>query len=372
MLKKLQLFALFMLGAIALCGSDNSSYTFAVIGDIHYDRMEFHDLRKMKHLGIPHGKHVLNEDGYFSWRKQTKWVELNKGGTVESATPLNEMMWQKYTPIMLDKAAARAKAAKALYTFQLGDMIHGDCYDFDLHKKNLEQGLQQLTKRFDNVLVVCGNHDTRGIEGGKAWDQVINTHLDKTIKNLKRKNTNYYFTIGKDLYLCYDLMNVDIPFFEQAVRENPNARYTFFISHVPLLPTGKHAVNAILSDDLKPLLALLEKANAIVLSGHTHKVSFVEYFNKENNHRMSQFVINSTIRFPKRQLKFHETKPASDQFPAKHAKNRELWNKFYAGKVTTKLHTNGTGYGILRVSNEGVYIDYRNFDQDKVYTYKLR
>lgn len=372
MLKKLQLFALFMLGALALCGSDNSNYTIAVLGDIHYDRMEFHDLSKMKHLGIPHGKHVLNEDGYFSWRNQTKWVELNKGGTVESATPLNEMMWKKYTPTLLDNAAAQAKNDKALYTFQLGDMIHGDCYNFDLHKKNLEQSLLQLTKRFDNVLVVCGNHDTRGIEGGKAWDQVINRHLDKTIKNLKRKNTNYYFTIGKDLYLCYDLMNVDIPFFEQAVRENPNARYTFFISHVPLLPTGKHAVNAILSDNLKPLFALLEKANAIILSGHTHKISFVEYFNKKNNHRMSQFIINSTIRFPKQQLKFRTTKPAKDQFPAKHKKNQELWHNFYAGKVTTNLHTAGTGYGILRVSDKGVYIDYRNLKQNKVYTYKLR
>ena len=372
MLKKLQLLILFMLGAFVLCGSNSSSYNIAFIGDIHYDRMEFHDTSKMKHLGIPHGKHVLNKDGYFSWRKQTKWVELNKGGTVETATPLNEMMWKLYTPTLLDKAALQAKADKTLYTFQLGDLIHGDCYNFELHKKNLEQALEQLTRRFDNVLVVCGNHDTRGIEGDKAWELVINKHLDKTIKNLKRRNSNYYFTIGKDLYLCYDLMNVDIPFFEQALKENPDVRYTFFISHVPLLPTGKHAVTGILSDDLKRLLTLLEKADAIVLSGHTHKVSFVEYFNKANNHRISQFIINSTIRYPKNQLKFQETTPAKDKFPAKHKKNRELWNKFYAGKVTTKLHTTGTGYGILQVSDKGVYINYRNLDQDKVYTYKLR
>ena len=372
MLKKIKLLVLFLLGAFVLCGGDNSNYNIAFVGDIHYDRMEFHDTSKIKHLGIPQGKHVLNKDGYYSWRLQTKWVELNKGASIEKNTPLNEMMWKKYIPSLLDNAAAQAKADNVKYTFQLGDMIHGDCYDFNLHKNNLEQSLLQLTSRFNNVLVVSGNHDTRGTDGDKAWDVVINSHLDKTVKNLKRKNTNYYFTIGKDLYLCYDVMNVDIKFFEDAVKANPGFRYLFFISHVPLLPTGKHAVRSILCDDIRQLFALLEKCNAIVISGHTHKISVVEYFNKAKNRRMSQFILNSTARFPEKQLKFKEEVPASDAFSEKAGKSKELWNKFYKGKVTTKLHTNGTGFGILRVTDKGVYMDYRNQTDSKVYTYKLR
>ena len=372
MLKRFLLFAALFLGCVALFAGDDASYNLAFLGDIHYDRMEFHDTSKIKHLGIPQKDYVFNKDGYYSWRLQTKWVEINKGASIEKNTPLNEMMWEKYVPTLLDNAAGQAKADRVKYTVQLGDMIHGDCYDYNLHKKNLEQSLAQLTGRFDNVLLVTGNHDTRGADGDKAWDAVINNHLDKTIRNLNRKNTNYSFSIGKDLYLFYDVMNVDIKFFEDAVKANPGFRYLFFISHVPLLPTGKNSVRNILSDDIKRLFTLLEANNAIIISGHTHKISFVEYFNKAENRRMSQFILNSTVRFPAKQLKFKEEVPSTDDFTANAGTSRELWNMLYKDRVTTRLHTNGTGYGILRVSDKGVYMDYRNLNQSKVYTYKLR
>ena len=373
MFKKLQILAVFLLWAATLCcGSDKSSYNIAVIGDIHYDDWKYHDMSKIKHLGIPQSKYVYNKDGYYSWRNHSLWTEINLGGSLEKNTPLNMKMWEKHLPSLLDQAAAKAKEAKVEYTFQLGDMIHGDCYELDLHKSNLTDAIQQLTSRFGKTLVVSGNHDTRGTDGRRAWNEVVNPYLDKTVKNLNRKNTNYSLTIGKDLYLFYDIMNVDIEFFEKAVKANPNRRYTFFISHVPLLPTGKRAVRSILSDDIARLFKLLESCNAIVISGHTHKISVVEYFNKANNRRMSQFIINSTVRFPKVQLDFKESVPEKDDFADNAGKSKELWNKFYAGKVTTKLHTNGTGYGILRVTDKGVFMDYHNLTGKKVYTYKLR
>ena len=373
MFKKLQILAVFLLWAAVLCcGSDKYNYNIAVIGDIHYDDWKYHDMSKIKHLGIPQSKYVYNKDGYYSWRNHSLWTEINLGGSLEKNTPLNMKMWEKHLPSLLDQAAAKAKEAKVEYTFQLGDMIHGDCYELDLHKSNLTDAIQQLTSRFGKTLVVSGNHDTRGTDGRRAWNEVVNPYLDKTVKNLNRKNTNYSLTVGKDLYLFYDIMNVDIEFFEKAVKANPNRRYTFFISHVPLLPTGKRAVRSILSDDIARLFKLLESCNAIVISGHTHKISVVEYFNKANNRRMSQFIINSTVRFPKVQLDFKESVPEKDDFADNAGKSKELWNKFYAGKVTTKLHTNGTGYGILRVTDKGVFMDYHNLTGKKVYTYKLR
>ena len=372
MLKKFQLIALFMLGALALFANDKSNYNIAVIGDVHFDDWKYHDTSKIKHLGIPQSKYVYNKDGYYSWRNHSLWTEINLGGSLEKNTPLNMKMWEKHLPCLLDQAAAAARKAEVEYTFQLGDMIHGDCYELNLHKSNLTDSLQQLTSRFGKTLVVSGNHDTRGTDGRRAWNEVINPYLDKTVKNLNRKDTNYSLTIGKDLYLFYDIMNVDVDFFEKAVKANPNCRYTFFISHVPLLPTGKRAVRSILSDDIARLFKLLESCNAIVISGHTHKISVVEYFNKTNNRRISQFIINSTVRFPNIQLDFKETVPGKEDFADNAGKSKELWNKFYKGKVTTKLHTNGSGYGILRVSDKGVYMDYRNLDSDKVYTYKLR
>ena len=85
---------LLLLGVFTLCGA-GESYNLAFLGDVHYDHHKFHDMSKIKHLGIPQGKHVLNKEGYYSWRNQTLWVELNKGASIEKNTPLNMKMWEK-------------------------------------------------------------------------------------------------------------------------------------------------------------------------------------------------------------------------------------------------------------------------------------
>ncbi len=351
----------------------DKTYSVTLLGDVHYDHTKFHDMSKMKHLGIPQDKYVYNKDGYFSWRNHSLWTEINMGGSVEKNTPLNMKMWKKYMPALLDGAAAEAKKSNARFTVQLGDLIHGDCYDLELNKENLRQAVKQLTSRFDKVFMVSGNHDGRGPGAAQAWDEVINTYLDGTVKNLQRKNTNYCFTVGKDLYFFYDLMNPDVDFFEKSLKANPDSRYTFFISHVPLLPTSKRAVRSILTDDIYRLFNLLEKRNAIILSGHTHKVSVVRYANPANGRRIDQLILNSTVRSPKKQLKFKlQVENPNAGFPAKAKKEKELWNKLYDGKITTLLHTDGTGYAILRVSDEGVFVDYRNLKNSKVYTWQLR
>ena len=351
----------------------NKSYTVALLGDVHFDHMKYHDMSKMKHLRIPQEKYVYNKDGFFSWRNHSIWTEINKGGSVEKNTPLNMAMWEKYMPALLDGAAAEAEKSNVRFTIQMGDLIHGDCYDLALNRENLQQAVKQLTSRFDKVFLVSGNHDGRGTGAAQAWNEVINTYLDGTAKNLQRKNTNYYFTVGKDLYFFYDLMNPDVDFFEQALKANPDSRYTFFISHVPLLPTSKRVVRDILTDDIYRLFDLLEKRNAIVLSGHTHQVSVIKYVNPANGRRIDQLILNSTVRYPKTQLNFKPQVNIPDpNFHPKAKKEKELWNKLYDGKITTLLHTAGTGYGILRVSDEGVFVDYRNLNSSNVYTWQLR
>lgn len=373
MFKKIAFSIAFVCCALLTGCCADKTYSVALLGDVHYDHMKFHDMSKMKHLGIPEGKYVYNKDGYFSWRNHSLWTEINKGGSVEKNTPLNMKMWEKYTPSLLDGAAAEAKKSLVRFTVQLGDLIHGDCYNLELNKENLRQAVNQLTGRFDKVFMVSGNHDSRGPGAAQAWDEVINTYLDGTVKNLQRKNTNYFFTVGKDLYFFYDLMNPDVDFLEKALKANPDSRYTFFISHVPLLPTGKRAVRSILTDDIFRLFNLLEERNAIILSGHTHRVSQVRYSNPANGRRIDQVILNSTIRSPQKQLKFKpQVDIAKDNFPAKAKKEKELWNKLYAGKVTTLQHSDGTGYGILRVSDAGVFVDYRNLNNPEVYTWQLR
>ena len=88
---------------------------------------------------------------------------------------------------------------------------------------------------------------------------------------------------------------------------------------------------------------------------------------------MSQFVVNSTVRAPEKQLNFVPgTHLHRNVFPKKPGRHLELWEKYFEGNITTSLHTHGSGYALLRVTDKGVFVDYRNLTQDKYHTWQLR
>ena len=249
MLKKFQLIALFMLGALALFANDKSNYNIAVIGDVHFDDWKYHDTSKIKHLGVPQSKYVYNKDGYYSWRNHSLWTEINLGGSLEKNTPLNIKMWEKHLPGLLDQAAAAARKAEVEYTFQLGDMIHGDCYELNLHKSNLTDSLQQLTSRFGKTLVVSGNHDTRGIYAENFADYTP-TDRGRTYYTFRTGNVwGMVLDCGEDKPDTHDAYGHTICFHQFRLRETqfikdvirraaeeydaPDVKHKLVICHIP-------------------------------------------------------------------------------------------------------------------------------------------
>ena len=90
MLKKINLLLAVLCALIfAGCCADKS-YNVVLVGDVHFDHMKYHDMSKIKHLGIPADKYIYNKDGYFSWRNHSIWATVNKGGSVEKNTPLHK------------------------------------------------------------------------------------------------------------------------------------------------------------------------------------------------------------------------------------------------------------------------------------------
>ena len=356
--------------------SVNKNYNLALLGDIHYDGAQYHDYsqfglteegRKVAH------KAQLNKDGYYSTRSSSLWMTKYRGDSCQHL-PRNIAMWEKYMPGLLKEAGEAASKNQSLYAVQLGDMIHGDCGHLHLHKANLQDALDTMNKYFVcPVLPISGNHDTRGMFGQQAWDEVVNPYIDKTMPGVQRKSGNYFFTIGADFYYMHDVMNPDLDFLEKALQKHKNARYKFFISHAPLIPESRRHSGEILTDDYDRIFRMLENAEVIVLAGHTHWPSLVEYTNPGNGKKITQFILNSTVRYPDRQLNF---KPGTDyaEGPIPYAGkcNLKLFDKYFAGKIKTILSTFGTGYAVLRVGKEGVFVDYKNFTQEKIHTFKLR
>lgn len=104
------------------------------------------------------------------------------------------------------------------------------------------------------------------------------------------------------------------------------------------------------------------------MSGHTHGVALYRYTKGENS--ITQFIINSTLRDPVRQKNFKKEVAFNNKKADSKAQN-DLWNKLFAGKINVELLTDGSGFGILRVSDDGVYVDYYNVDCPKI-TFTLK
>ena len=81
---------------------------------------------------------------------------------------------------------------------------------------------------------------------------------------------------------------------------------------------------------------------------------------------ITQFVINSTLRFPEKQKKFTPQVVYNSKKNPVGSPADKLWKKLFKGKVDVSLLTSGSGFGILRVSDEGVFVDFHNVDQKPV------
>jgi len=359
-------FAVVLSGCCSLAKDD---YNIVLLGDIHYDKIEFHQMPTFNPK-VPWERGAVDSNGVFLWRLNNKWMSESCGDSRQSYSA-NIRMWQEDVPQIIKHAAANGAVNNALYTFQLGDMIHGDCGNLALHKKNLQEAINYLTDNSSSpVLVACGNHDPRGPFGKQAWNEVMLPHFDKAAKNIQRKNTNFSVKIGKDLYYFHDAMNPDFEYLEKTLNGNKDSRYTFFVSHIPLFAMAKNHINEPLAENFDTLLKILEHHNVIVLSGHTHWISLTQYRN--SGKKIDQFVLNSTVRKPERDLIYNpENNISTDKFSKDFGKRKELWKK-YENKITTPLNTWGTGHAIMRVSDKGVFVDFYGIKSDKVHTYQLR
>ena len=159
-------------------GSGGSSYRVLVLGDLHFDSEEFH---------------------------RAPPASVNKRKERER----NLRMWKARSPRLLETASGRAKAEKAVFAVQLGDLVQGDCDDRDLQRAMIVRGFGMLKGYFNALplVIVKGNHDIRTVKKHKD-----NAVADSTLMPLVAgelgiptpANGNYAFTQGQDLFIGID------------------------------------------------------------------------------------------------------------------------------------------------------------------------
>ena len=279
-------------GAAALCAvcggcgiAENEAkkgraYSVPVLGDIHFDSPDkafYHSLythsttkkRYMAHLA----EHVRNAE-----------------------------MWSERMPDLVRASAACMQSGDA-FALQLGDLIQGDCGDGNVHKRMLNDAFSFVKQAYGGklpLLTVPGNHDIRGdIEGDLARETFEKWYPATMAKELGAdvQGAAFSFRQGPDVFLFVDFNEPrpDLAQIKKLLEQSEDARYTFIVSHGPVIPSGPSRWflfgEKSRDEERRVLRSLLARRNAIALCGHTHRTEFIDCTFKEG--RIRQFVFNS-------------------------------------------------------------------------------
>ncbi|HEY2585768.1 MAG TPA: metallophosphoesterase [Tepidisphaeraceae bacterium] len=229
-------------------------YAFPFLGDLHYDKLEHHDL---------------------DWVQQKMPKDLSQiHGYVRTT--------EQYTPRLLAEVREQIKASAAPVPFaiQVGDLVEGLCGSFDLQSKQMNDATAAVDSASWGVpcLMVKGNHDITGPGAPQAFDQVLLPWMSKQAGQ-DLHTASYFRRQGDDLFVCFDAYKPDLDWLSATLGKN-KARLVFFVIHMPVVPYNARADWTIFHTKAdaarrERLLALLGKYRAIVLSGHLHKYSLL-------------------------------------------------------------------------------------------------
>lgn len=338
-------FALFCCGSLNLqAAPEKSSYQVMVLGDLHFDGMEYH---------------------------QTPAVSKNRARErVRNCT-----MWKEASPKLLS-LAAKQMTPDMPFVIQAGDFVQGDCDTVQLMEKMLSDGFQKVKSYFPDhkLFPVRGNHDVR-MKKGNNGTPAIKAFFPLIAKELgaAKIDGSYAVRHGEDLYIFYDgflRKNESLKSLKKILAENPKSRYTFFISHLPVL-TCSIGSPAWLVKDLKAVHQLLLERNAIIITAHTHVPSLVQV--KRDGKQLTQVVISSVGK---------DWKPAEpptvaisgfDNF-CKAIGNKRLNRRNIKAAIDEmktfeipvfESYKNAVGFAVLKVSDSGVEIEYHTNGQGK-------
>ncbi|MBR0505525.1 MAG: metallophosphoesterase, partial [Kiritimatiellae bacterium] len=230
-----------------------------------------------------------------------KWVPRHQNDWRDRQNEFrrNQDMWATRLPRLI-AAAAKTRRPDTAYLFQMGDLIQGDCSDFETHLRFFKDAQAACSKGFGDLpfLTVCGNHDIRG-GGDKAFDAYILPIAAKAIGK-PVTSANFLFFHGPDAFIFVDFMRPDAAKIDAMLDASEGARHTFFVLHSPIGPYDGWGAYWFLfgkpadAEKRRALFARLLKRRAIVLCGHIHRTQIRRWVRPEGE--LVEFSANSVWR----------------------------------------------------------------------------
>jgi hypothetical protein len=274
------------LARVPACAADDPAFSFVLLGDLHYDKLEHHDMA---------------------------WLEKNKAGDLSQIKNYSritaEIMPRLFTTVRETIAELnRTPETRVSFVLQVGDLVEGLCGTEELSARQNREALDFVrgAKLGVPFLFTKGNHDVTGDGATEAFRHVFDPYL--TEQNAPFRGTKpsagacYTFEQSGALFCCYDAYDKTSLDWLEAALAKRTAKNCFVTIHPPVVPYGARATWYLYSSDRdrskrEKLLELLGKNEAFVLGGHIHKFNTITRTTGSNG-RFTQLAVSSVIGAP--------------------------------------------------------------------------
>ncbi|MBQ0114961.1 MAG: metallophosphoesterase [Bacteroidales bacterium] len=254
--------------------SRDAKYSVVMLGDTHFDTE-------------PASVYHSNYNEPVEWLNRVQRAEFARNGE----------MWRERCPRLL-KRAAKLVTPDTRMALQMGDLIQGDCGNGEVHRKMLDDVLNNFKAALGGLplVTVVGNHDIRGVDAYDVYEEYMPQRMSQEL-NRTIDNTTFAFTIGPDAFIVINFNDPEDDVIEKLLDETKDARYTFIITHGPVLPFDDSSCRWFLYGGRDQTLErlhfrkLFARRNAIVLCGHVHSTEFADWWG--DGGRITQMTMNS-------------------------------------------------------------------------------
>ena len=361
MLKKLSGLVL-ILFAVGLFAADDT-YQIVMLGDLHYDNVECREPELMKKL------------------KDYQQYELNR----------NLRSWKEGGDSlkMLEIAGKTAAELNSPFVLQIGDFCQGDAGSEAMAAKMI-MACMNTCKQYIHVPFIAtkGNHDPRGPGANAAVNKTLPAFWSKEMNiDPPLTSTTFAFRQGPDVFIILDDITLgsakkvkegevekvtypNLANLEKLLKENADARYKFIVCHLPIIPTSADRwipFGGPKTDAQRMyLLNLLCEHNAIILCGHIHGNTFIEYENEKG--KVAQITSISLFGGPNAAKMGRPNYGCVEKYMMRKGVRDAIlqdpaWVSFLSPYMTglkRYVTLGGCGYCIVWISPDGVTTDYRS------------
>lgn len=250
-------------------------WSFGLLGDLHYDLWEHHDM---------------------DWVKREKPNDIRQiEGYVKVSTEFLPRLGNELRQVIAETPN------DVDYVVNIGDFVEGLCGSYELQVKQFEDAIAWV-KQSDwgaPFLITKGNHDVTGPGAHEAFDDTILPFLsEQADQQLDSANFVVEHKNALFVYLdCYDREQI-IPWLSRTLDER-SAEHVFVVTHQPIVPYHARANWTIFgrpnqAEDRKAFLDILGKHRVIALTGHLHRYGFVRRMTDTGH--FVELAINSVVR----------------------------------------------------------------------------